>query len=67
MAEVRRILLIQGHPDPVSQHLNRALLESYAEGAEAVGHAVGRIESGALDSRCFAAPMSVIRNRYRRP
>ena len=49
MTEVRRILLIQGHPDPVSQHLNRALLQAYAEGAEAAGHAVRCIETGALD------------------
>lgn len=49
MTEVRRILLLQGHPDPVSQHLNRALLQSYADGAEAAGHAVRRIETGALD------------------
>jgi hypothetical protein len=26
MTEARRILLIQGHPDPVSQHLNRTAL-----------------------------------------
>ncbi len=49
MPEARRILLIQGHPDPVSQHLNRTLLQAYAEGAEAAGHAVRRIEVGALD------------------
>jgi putative NADPH-quinone reductase len=49
MTEARRILLIQGHPDPVSQHLNRALLQAYADGAEAAGHAVRRIEVGALD------------------
>lgn len=49
MTNARRILLIQGHPDPVSQHLNRALLHAYADGAEAAGHAVRRIEVGALD------------------
>ena len=49
MTEARRILLIQGHPDPVSLHLNRTLLQAYAEGAEAAGHAVRRIKVGALD------------------
>ncbi len=49
MTDTRRILLIQGHPDPVSHHLNRTLLQAYAEGAEAAGHAVRRIEVGALD------------------
>ena len=49
MTEARRILLIQGHPDPVSHHLNRTLLQAYAEGAEAVGHAVRHIEVGTLD------------------
>lgn len=49
MSEARRILLIQGHPDPVNQHLNRTLLQAYAEGAQAAGHAVRHIEVGALD------------------
>ncbi len=38
MTEARRILLIQGHPDPVSYHLNRTLLQAYAEGAKPFGH-----------------------------
>lgn len=49
MIDARRILLIQGHPDPVSHHLNRTLLQAYAEGAEAAGHAVRHVEAGALD------------------
>lgn len=49
MTNARRILLIQGHPDPVSPHLNRTLLQAYADGVEAAGHAVRRIEVGALD------------------
>ena len=49
MTDARRILLIQGHPDPVSHHLNRTLLHAYAEGAEAAGHAVRHTEVGALD------------------
>lgn len=49
MTEARRILLIQGHPDPVSQHLNHTLLQAYAEGAEASGHVVRRILVGELD------------------
>jgi len=49
MTEARRILLIQGHPDSVSHHLNRTLLQAYAEGAEAAGHSVRRTEVGALD------------------
>lgn len=49
MTDARRILLIQGHPDVVSQHLNRALLQAYAEGAEAGGHAVRHVEVGGLD------------------
>jgi putative NADPH-quinone reductase len=49
MTEVRRILLIEGHPDTVSQHLNRALVDAYAEGAQSAGHAVRRLRVGALD------------------
>ncbi len=45
----RRILLIQGHPDPAGRHLGHALADAYAEGAQAAGHAVRRTEVAALD------------------
>lgn len=45
----RRILLIEGHPDPGSERLNHALVNAYAEGATAAGHGVRRIAVGALD------------------
>jgi putative NADPH-quinone reductase len=45
----RRILLIQGHPDPQGGHLCHALAQAYAEGAEAAGHALKRIEVAQLD------------------
>ncbi len=49
MPDARRILLIEGHPDTVSHHLNRTLVDAYAEGAQAAGHAVRRQRVGALD------------------
>lgn len=45
----RRILLIEGHPDPGSERLNHALVTAYAEGATAAGHAVRRIAVGAIE------------------
>jgi len=45
----RRILLVQGHPDPQGGHLCHALAQAYAEGAEAAGHALKRIEVAQLD------------------
>jgi multimeric flavodoxin WrbA len=66
MTEARRILLIQGHPDSVSHHLNRTLLQAYAEGAEAAGHTVRHIERWARSiSRCCAVPMLGTRKRCR--
>lgn len=44
-----RITIIQGHPDPAGGHLCHALAAAYAEGAEAAGHGVRRIEVAALD------------------
>ncbi len=44
-----RICLINGHPDPSPERFAHALCEAYAEGAEAVGHIVSRVEAGALD------------------
>ena len=49
MTDARRILLIEGHPDVVSHHLNRTLVDAYAEGAQAAGHSVRRLRVGSLD------------------
>lgn len=40
---MRRILIIQGHPDPLPSRLCVALANAYAEGAEAAGHQVTRL------------------------
>jgi putative NADPH-quinone reductase len=45
----RRILILQGHPDAARPHLCHALAEAYVAGAESAGHAVRRIDIGALD------------------
>ncbi|MDP1618713.1 NAD(P)H-dependent oxidoreductase [Phenylobacterium sp.] len=45
----RRILLVNGHPDPRPDRLCSALASAYAEGATAAGHIVRRVEVGALD------------------
>ena len=45
----KRILLIQGHPDPSQKHLGHALADSYALGAEKAGHMVRRITLAVLD------------------
>lgn len=44
----RKILLINGHPDPSSSRLAGALANAYQQGAERAGHQVRRIELGAL-------------------
>jgi putative NADPH-quinone reductase len=44
-----RIVIIQGHPDPGGGHLCHALADAYAAGAEAVGHAVTRIDVATLE------------------
>lgn len=43
------IVIVQGHPDPEGGHLCHALAGAYAEGAEAAGHALRRIEVAQLD------------------
>jgi putative NADPH-quinone reductase len=45
---LRRIALIQGHPDPAGNHLDHALADAYTRGAEAAGHAVDRLEVARL-------------------
>lgn len=45
----RRIVVIQGHPDPAPERLCRALADAFAEGAAAAGHVVARVDLTALD------------------
>lgn len=47
--QARKILLIEGHPDPAGSHLCHALAGAYAEGAEKGGHGVRRVHVAALD------------------
>jgi hypothetical protein len=43
------ILIVQGHPDPAGGHLCNALGDAYAEGAEAAGNPVRRIDLARYD------------------
>ena len=45
----RRIVIIQGHPDPQGGHFCHALAEAYAKGATAAGHVVETLEIAKLD------------------
>jgi putative NADPH-quinone reductase len=45
----RRIVVIQGHPDPDGRRLCRALAGAYVEGARASGHDVTVIDIATLD------------------
>lgn len=45
----QRIAIIQGHPDPAGGHLDHALADAYARGAEGAGHEVVRIDVAGLD------------------
>ncbi len=45
----RRVLLIQGHPDPKGGHLGQALAQAYADGATAAGHPLRRVDVAQLD------------------
>lgn len=44
----KRIVILQGHPDPAGGHFGHALAEAYAEGAAGTGHEVRRIEVARL-------------------
>lgn len=44
----KRVLIINGHPDPSPERLCAALAEAYAHGAKAAGHQVERLDVGAL-------------------
>lgn len=45
----RKILVIQGHPDPAGGHFGHALAEVYAEAAREAGHEVESLNVASLD------------------
>lgn len=45
----KRIVIIQGHPDPTDRHLLHAMADAYAEGAAGAGHEIRRIEVAKLE------------------
>ena len=49
MQPPRRILLVEGHPDPSPQRLQHALADAYAQGAQDAGHELRRFQLAALD------------------
>jgi putative NADPH-quinone reductase len=46
---MRKILIIDGHPDPAPERLNHALADAYASAALDTGHEVRRIKVAELD------------------
>ena len=49
MADNRKILVIDGHPDRNANHFCHALAQSYRQGAEAGGHTVDVVRIADLD------------------
>lgn len=45
----RRIVILQGHPDPDERRLCRALAAAYAEGAREAGHAVTVVDLATIE------------------
>ncbi len=52
----KRIIIIQGHPDPEGGHFCNALADAYVEGARVAGHEADIIDAARLD-------LSYIRNQ----
>src|SRR5271165_5589686 len=48
-SQIKRFVVIEGHPDPSGGRLNRALANRYAESALAAGHEIRRIDVARLD------------------
>jgi len=45
----KKILVIQGHPDPAAGHFGHALSQAYADAARRAGHDVRTVDVAALD------------------
>jgi putative NADPH-quinone reductase len=46
---MKRIFLLNGHPDPSPERFCSALIDAYADGARRSGHEVRRLDLGAMD------------------
>jgi putative NADPH-quinone reductase len=53
---MKRVLLVQGHPDAAQAHLCHALADAYADGARAGGCEVRRLEVATLDFPVLRSP-----------
>jgi putative NADPH-quinone reductase len=45
----KRVLVIQGHPDPTERHFGHALADAYTQGAVRAGHSVRHVDVGTLE------------------
>lgn len=45
----KRVVVIQGHPDPAGNHLLNLMADAYVESATTAGHSVRRIEVAKLE------------------
>ena len=52
----KRVLLIQGHPDPAGGHYCHALAQAYADGARAGDHEVRTVDVAQLDFPLLRSP-----------
>lgn len=52
---VKRILILNGHPDPSADCFCAALCDAYAVGATAAGHTVRRLDLDAVDTTILTA------------
>lgn len=46
---MKRIFLLNGHPDPAPERFCAALVDAYADGARLCGHEVRRLDLGAME------------------
>lgn len=53
---MRDILIINGHPDPSPDHLTASLADAYGKAAATAGHAVRRLDIGAMAFALLRAP-----------
>ncbi len=49
----KKIVILQGHPDPTQKHFGHALADAYAREATLTGHEVRRVEVAKLNCSFF--------------
>ena len=64
---LKRILIVNGHPDPSPERLSSALANAYQEGATSAGHDVRKMDVGTVNLPCLRTAAEFLQPAAEKP